>query len=136
MGRSQSAPGWSRCGRHDPHQLGPIAAFGPNALVAHDKKVAVEERDHRVGKAVIGRMIVPARHHLGPCLVGDVENDEPAVDIAEIGAVRALGIDIGVVRAKAGVGAFRIASRRRLAVARPRAGQPPAADFDVVWWGS
>ena len=55
---------------------------------------------------------------------------EPAVDIAEIGAVGPLGIDVGVVRAEAGVGTLRMALRRRLAVALLRAGQPPAADLD------
>jgi hypothetical protein len=48
----------------------------------------------------------------------------------EIGAVRPLGIDVGVVRAEAGVGTLRVALGRRLAVALAGPGQPPAADLD------
>ena len=83
-----------------------------------------------MGEPVIGRMIVPARHHFRPGPVRNVENDHPAVDIAEIGAVGALWIDVCIVRAEAGVGAFRMTHRRRLAVALSRARQPPAADLD------
>jgi hypothetical protein len=62
--------------------------------------------------------------------VGNVEDDQPAVDIAKIGAVRPLGIDIGVVRTEAGIGTLRVALGRRLAVALAGPGQPPAADLD------
>src|SRR5438132_11365400 len=47
----------------DPHELGPVAALHAHALVADDVEVAVEERHHGMGKPVIGRMVIPARHH-------------------------------------------------------------------------
>ena len=51
----------------DPYELEPIGAFGPYAFVADDEQVALEERHD--SKAVIGRVIVLARHHLGMRLV-------------------------------------------------------------------
>src|SRR6202048_2629380 len=114
----------------NPRELGPVAALHAHALVADDIKVAIEERHHGVGEPVIRRMVIPARHHLRMRHVGNVEDDQPAVDIAEIGAVRPLGIDVGVVRAEAGVGTLRVALGGRLAVALAGPGQPPAADLD------
>ena len=75
-------------------------------------------------------MVVPAGHHLWIGLVGDVEDHQPAIDIAEIGAIRPLRIDIGIVRAKPGVGTFGMTHRRRYIVALAGAGEPPAPDFD------
>src|SRR5271166_4449272 len=57
----------------DPDQFRPVLPLGAGALVADDQQVAVEERDDRVGKAEIGRVVIPARHHLGMRHVGDVE---------------------------------------------------------------
>ena len=64
-------------------------------------------------------------------LVGDVEDDHAAVDIAHVHAVGPLRIDVGVVRPVAGVDAGAgVARRRRDIVALVGAGQPPAADLD------
>src|SRR5215472_12206070 len=76
----------------NPHQFGPIAALHADAFVADDQEVPVEEGHHGVGEAVIGRMVIPARHHHRVRHVGNVEDNESAVDIAEIGTVGALGI--------------------------------------------
>src|ERR1700730_18095462 len=119
----------------DPHELGPVAPLHAHALVADDVEVAVEERHDGVGEPVIRRMVIPARHHLGMRHVGNVEDDQPAVDIAKIGAVRPLGIDIGVVRTEAGIGTLRVALGRALAGAPPCPGEPPAADLDGLGGG-
>jgi hypothetical protein len=66
----------------DPHEIGPVGALGPHALVADDEGIAVEKWYDCVGKAVIGRVVVPARHHTGPRHVGNVEDDQAPVDLA------------------------------------------------------
>src|SRR5271166_5796934 len=68
----------------DPDELWPVGTLGAGAFVADDQQVAVEERDDGVGKTEIRRVVVPACHHLWMRHVGDVENDQPAIDIAEI----------------------------------------------------
>jgi len=62
-------------------------------------------------------------------LVGDVEDDHAAVDIAHVDPVRPLGIDVGVVRAEAAVVALGVAFQWPLVVADLLPGQPPAADL-------
>ena len=115
----------------DPHQLRPVGAVVARRLVADDQQVALEERHDGVREAGVRRVVVPARHHLRVRLVGDVEDDHAAVDIAHVHAVRPLRVDVGVVRAEAGVEAGPgMARRRRDVVAFLRAGQPPAADLD------
>ena len=114
----------------DPHQLRPVDPVIAGAFIADDQQVALEQRHDGVGEAVIRRVVVPARDHLRVRLVGDVEDDHAAVDIAHVHAVRPLGINVGIVRPEAGVLVALMTRRRRHIVARRRAGQPPAADLD------
>ena len=121
----------------DPHQLRPVGAVVAGALVADDQQVALEERHDGVGEAGIGRVVVPARHHLRVRLVGDVEDDHPAVDDSPCrrgpAAPDRRWCCAGGSRCRAG--------RRSGASAAPSlspsagAGQPPAADLDSASTG-
>ena len=72
-------------------------------LVAHHEQPAIEEGQHGVGEAGERRVVVPAADEPGMRHVRDVEDDGAAVEIADVGAVGALGVDVGVVGAEAGV---------------------------------
>ena len=63
-------------------------------------------------------------------LVGDIEDHCAAVDIADVGAIRPLRKDVGVVRPKAGIELRIEPLRRRRSVAFARTRKPPAADLD------
>ncbi len=114
----------------NPDELRPVLGVVHHRLVGDDQQLALEQRQHRVGKAAERRRVVPAAERLWPRLVGDVEDEHAAVDVAEIAAVGALRIDVGVVGTKALVVARRLVPlQRRLAVAFAGAGHPPAADL-------
>src|SRR5215468_6279296 len=81
-----------------------------------------------MGKAGQGRMIIEPADHLRMRLVGDVENDDAAIDIGRISTVGSLGVDVNVVRAKPSI-ELRMAHRWGYIVALPGTGQPPAPDF-------
>src|SRR5207302_2469663 len=81
-------------------------------------------------KAIERRRILPATDELGVRLIRNVQNHRTAVDITDIGAIRPLRKNIGVVRAKASVELRIEPLRRRRAVAFARAWKPPAADLD------
>src|SRR2546428_7134999 len=102
----------------DPHELGPVLRRFAYRLVADDEQVLVEEGHHGVAEAGEGRLIVPAPEQARMRLVGDVEHERAAVDVADVGAVGPPWIHVGVVRAVAGVDGP-LARRRALGVALP-----------------
>ena len=109
----------------DPVALRPVLAVGRRRLLGLDQQVARRDRQQRMGEAVAERLPRPVRHQLRMRLVGDVEDDQAAVDPADIDAVRPLRRERGRVHADAGV-ERRDARRRRFLVADARARQPPA----------
>src|SRR5262245_8279034 len=79
--------------------------------------------------------IIPTAERLRVGTVGNVENEHAAVDIAEIAAVGALRIDVGVVGAEAHVVARSLMPRRRRdRVTHARSGHPPAAHLHRLYW--
>ena len=79
-----------------------------------------------MGEAGQRGMIIQPADHLRMRLVGDVEDDDAAIDIGRIGAVGPLGVDVDVMRAEAGIELL-MPHRRGHVVALPGAGQPPAS---------
>src|SRR5204862_6411501 len=112
----------------DPDELRPVLGRLAHRLVADDEQALVEEGHDGVAEAGEGRLVVPAPEQARAGLVGDVEHQRAAVDVADVGAVRPPRIYVGVVRTVAGVEG-RMARQRGLGVAVARAGQPPAADL-------
>src|SRR5204863_461030 len=115
-------------GVDEPHELGPVLGGFTHRFVADHEEIALEERHDGVTEAGERRVIVPASQQPRVRLVGDVEDHRAAVDVPDVGAVGTARIDVGVVRAIAGIDG-RVARRSRLGVAVPRPRQPPAPDF-------
>src|SRR5439155_12074187 len=74
-----------------------------------------------------GRRILPADDKFWMRLVGNVEDHRTAVDIADVGTVRPLRKNVGVVCAKAGIELWIEPPRRRRVIAFARSRQPPAS---------
>src|SRR5262245_66549112 len=88
-----------------------------------------------MGETAEWRRDIPAAQRFGIGLIGDVENEHASIYVAEVAAVGALRIDVGVVRAETHVEARRsVADRRRSRVAHPGARHPPAADLNGLGW--
>ena len=105
----------------DPDQLRPVLGVVDHGFVGDDQQLALEQRQHGVREAGERRRVVPAAQRLRVRLVGDVEDEHAAVDVAEVAAVGALRIDVGVVGAEAHVVARRLVARGRRRPRRPRA---------------
>src|SRR5437867_10477027 len=71
-------------------------------------------------------MIIQTTDHLGMRLVGNVEDDDAAIDIGRIGTIRPFPVDVDVVRAEAGIEPLMPYGRWHV-VALPGARQPPAS---------
>src|SRR5688500_18843260 len=75
-----------------PDGFGPVLAAGPDRLVADYERVLAEQRQNGVREAGHRRVVVEAAHHLGPALVGDVEDDGATLDVTDGGQIgRATG---------------------------------------------
>ncbi len=111
-----------------PDELRPVGAVVLDRLIGDHQQVAAKQRQHGVAETVVGRRVRPARDQPRPRAVGNIDHHGAAVEVAEIAAVGALGIDVGVVRAKAGVEFRRQALRRRRIVAFHGARQVPASE--------
>ena len=79
-----------------------------------------------MGEAGQRGMIIQSADHLRTRLVGDVEDDDAAIDIGRVGAVGPLGVDVDVVRTEAGIELL-MPHWRGHVVALPGARQPPAS---------
>ena len=81
----------------NPGQLRMVAAVFGHRLVSHDQQIAIEERKHGVSEARERRVVVEPAQRLGRGEVRDVEDHDARIEIAEVGAVRPLRVDIAVV---------------------------------------
>ncbi len=114
-------------GVEHPHELRPVLGVVLGGLVGDQHQAAIEQRNDRVHEAGVGWRVGPGRDLLRVGLVRDVEDVHAAIDVGEIATVRALRIDVAVVRAVALV--ERVARGRRGVVALLGARHVPAADF-------
>jgi len=74
-----------------------------HALVADRQQVAARQRQHGVGEPGHRRVVVQPGHHRRGGGVADVQDDRAGVQVSDVGAVRARGADVDVVRPEPGV---------------------------------